>query len=466
MTSKNDQKVAVAYAHPSDLSSKFHTSLIRLLVLDAEGARVDGEKVGGRGRITRGGAHIPVHSGAQITKTRNRIVHDFLALEGIDWLWMVDADMTFDPDILERLIAAAHPTERPIVGGLCFAYMRDQPRKFWPTMYAYVPGTERLRRLTSYPADSLVPVAATGAACTLIHRSVLEQMQTRFPPPWPWYAETPFYEKNPDGSPDLSTGDAYSEDITFCLRAQAAGFPVYVHTGIRLGHVKEFEADEEGFLAESAMLAEANVPVLPTFVVIPVKKGEREEMTQRLVSSLAVPPDFIRCDDSDRLITEKWNDGLDWAASHGFEQYNVAVLNNDLEVPLEFLAQLEAGLRVSDDHWVSYPNVHDLDLAPGQPYPTSGEGQTMSGFAFMLRGEAGLRFDPQFEWWYSDTDLEFQVRAAGKQVVCVGGCFVNHLEPTRSTYENPDLLDIARQDEKRFAAKWNLDPATLFLARQ
>jgi hypothetical protein len=30
-----------------------------------------------------------------------------------------------------------------------------------------------------------------------------------------------------------------SEDITFCLRAGACGFPVYVHTGIEIGHMKE-----------------------------------------------------------------------------------------------------------------------------------------------------------------------------------------------------------------------------------
>src|SRR5437870_9399304 len=79
VTSKNDQKVAVAYAHPENVPAAFHASLLRLFVFDA---------TQGRGRVVAGGAHIPVLSGAQITKTRNRIVRDFLKLEGIDWLFM------------------------------------------------------------------------------------------------------------------------------------------------------------------------------------------------------------------------------------------------------------------------------------------------------------------------------------------------------------------------------------------
>jgi hypothetical protein len=28
------------------------------------------------------------------------------------------------------------------------------------------------------------------------------------------------------------------EDLTFCMRAAAAGLPIHVHTGIQVGHVK------------------------------------------------------------------------------------------------------------------------------------------------------------------------------------------------------------------------------------
>jgi GT2 family glycosyltransferase len=28
------------------------------------------------------------------------------------------------------------------------------------------------------------------------------------------------------------------EDLTFCLRAAAAGYPIHVHTGVQVGHMK------------------------------------------------------------------------------------------------------------------------------------------------------------------------------------------------------------------------------------
>jgi GT2 family glycosyltransferase len=88
----------------------------------------------------------------------------------------------------------------------------------------------------------------------------------------------------------------------------------------------------------------------------------------------------------------------------------------------------------------------------------------MSGWAFMLRGESGLRFDEQFEWWYGDSDLERQVRLAGKQTVCVGGCYANHLYPMLSS-KDPARLVQAKEDERRFAVKYGLDPTSLWLAQ-
>lgn len=484
MASKNEQRVVVAYPHPAELSSKFHLSILRLLMFDAYGTKTpDGQKIGGRARIGAGG-HFSLLSGAQITKSRNRIVRTFLELDGEpDWLFMIDADMEFDPDLVERLVSVAHPTERPIVGGLCFAYMRGLERKFWPTMYAWIPGTERLRRLTQYPADTLVPVAATGAACLLVHRSVFVEMGRRFPPPWPWFAETPFYERDEDGKPILETGDAYSEDITFCLRAQAAGFPIYVHTGIKIGHVKEFVADEKAFIAESEALRQACVPVLPTYAVVASK--DRPGMLETLRAQLEgqVTDSFIFDNGygdedvpalailaHDWPLHRMWNTGLDMAAqAAGGKPHNVLVVNDDVEVPNEFCAQLEAGLRAHDDHWIAYPNWRELDVEPGHVARTESDGmagQTMSGWAFMMRGETGLRFDERFSFWYGDTDLERQVREAGKFTVCVGGCFARHLDPLRSTLEDPERLAQAELDEKLFAEKWDVDPATLWLAQR
>ena len=449
MTSKNAQKVMLAVLHPvGEVSSRFYRSVVNLLAYDSRH----------HGRILHGGAHLDLSSGAQITTARNEVVKTFLATPGIDWLWLVDADMEFAADTLDRLVDSAHPEKRPIVGGLCFALMKGSEMEVVPTIYA--DGPTGLVRSLGYPPDRLVEVGATGAACLLIHRSALLKIAEYRPDAngpkmaelkWPWFAETLF--QGPHGQ------DAYSEDLTFCLRARLAGLPIHVDTAIKIGHQKPVVVDEAMFLAQPE-------PVLPqTYVVIPKKAGERDEMTANLVASLGGVP--ITVDDSDAALTEKWNDGMDKAAAAaGGAPHNVAILNNDLEVPPGFLEKLAAGLRQHRDHWIAYPNHHGADIPDGVAVPTRSEsmaGQTLSGWAFMVRGESGLRFDPQFRWWYSDADIQKQVEAAGKHVVCVGGVNAKHLEPTLST--RGDLLELARADERRFAKKWKLDPKSLFLAQ-
>jgi len=75
----------------------------------------------------------------------------------------------------------------------------------------------------------------------LVNHRVITEMHERFktlpdgrPNLFPWFVEGHVDHK----------GRALGEDIAFCIRAQALGFPVYVHTGIRFGHRKWAVLDE------------------------------------------------------------------------------------------------------------------------------------------------------------------------------------------------------------------------------
>ena len=439
LTPKKQQKVVAAYPHPSQVSARFHKSWDALRQYDFRGLQ----------RIADGGGHLPNSSGANVTNARNEIVAKFLDEHDADWLWFIDTDMVFPPDILDRLVESAHPRERPIMGALCFS-VQDGFRAC-PTLYTIRPDG-LAGRIYDYPAGAVMR-CLTGSGCLLIHRSALEQMRDRaFDPAYPWFQETRTHA--------LPIG----EDITFCIRAEAIGLPVHVDTRIKCGHEKTYVVDESVYEAQKlAGLGETPTPLkssVPTYAVIPSKN--RRAMLTRLVDQLAnqstaaivydngyQPPlegiesGMVRSA-HDWPLHKMWNAGLTDAEKIAKSPHNVLIINDDVEVAPDLVARLDAALRSGD-----------YDMA------VPGDGQ-MTGWCFMLRGEAGLRFDEQFEWWYGDTDMA--KRCEGR-VIAVPDAHAKHLDPMRSTLEDPVRLAQARADEERFAAKWDLDPSTLWLAR-
>jgi GT2 family glycosyltransferase len=168
-------------------------------------------------------------SGPNISTPRNLVVRDFLEDNLAPWLFMCDTDMWFPADTVDRLIAAADPVERPVVGALCWSL--DKGERF-PTMYELTTGPEgelALKRYSRWPEDGLQRVTATGAACLVMHRDALLTVEKAAKDPAaPWFRESGV------GAPLALMG----EDMTFCLRCAAAGVPVHVHTGVKAGHMK------------------------------------------------------------------------------------------------------------------------------------------------------------------------------------------------------------------------------------
>ena len=88
----------------------------------------------------------------------------------------------------------------------------------------------------SYTRDTLQECSATGAACTLIHRTVLEGIRDKFGPVW----------FDPITHPKGPT--TFGEDLSFCVRVAALGLPLYVDTSVKTTHDKGgVFLDEETF---------------------------------------------------------------------------------------------------------------------------------------------------------------------------------------------------------------------------
>lgn len=129
--------------------------------------------------------------------------------EGADWLLMIDDDMVFAPDLIDRLLA--HDVD--IVGALCL--QRAEP--YLPFCFdSDDDGILEPLDLRTYPLDGgLAEVAAVGTGAMLIRSSVFHRI------PQPWFTIT----------------EDSGEDILFCRAARAHGVPIHVDLSTPVGHM-------------------------------------------------------------------------------------------------------------------------------------------------------------------------------------------------------------------------------------
>lgn len=219
-------KVIVAYIHPGQTSSFFTTSLTNLIAFD-----------GGTSR------HIEnvwnEWSSANVSQSRNSLTQRFLDESSADWLLWIDADMSFDHTAIDDLLKTANPDTAPVVGGLCFGATLGQ---LFPTIYQMTEtadGRPTALRVKDYPLDEMVPCAATGAAFLLIHRRVIRAISDR-----KFNAAFPFFQEME------VAGQPAGEDLVFCFRAGACGFPIYVNTAVKTGHHKSVLYTHDMFQAQ------------------------------------------------------------------------------------------------------------------------------------------------------------------------------------------------------------------------
>lgn len=150
-----------------------------------------------------------------IHQGRNNLVRSALELKA-DWLLFLDADMTFPPDALMRLLA--HQKDM-----VCAFYNRRCPP--YTTVGALADPKATI------PLTGLVEASMAGCGLMLINMGVFRKL----PPPWFFWAFDPAAAK-PD-NPDGETG----EDVNFIIKARAAGFKLWCDLGLtfdeRTGHV-------------------------------------------------------------------------------------------------------------------------------------------------------------------------------------------------------------------------------------
>lgn len=292
--------VAVAYVHSNDVAYSWHHSMIEMVGYD----------LFNEARILRGG-WIAVRYGTDgLPDARNMAAKIFLDERKAEWLFWVDTDMGFAPDIVERLLEAADPVERPVVGALAFSYRETEPDGLggWrctptPTVFDWVKlddGQMGFAVRFDYAQNTLVQVAGTGSAAILIHRSVLERMREQYGPVW--------YDK----VPNTTSGQIVSEDLSMCLRAVAMQIPIHVHTGVRTTHQKTLWLAEDDYYGQVALTQMA--PSVPpateaTAVLVPVlgrPLNAAPFMTSLRASGADLAKVYVIADLDDTATREAW----------------------------------------------------------------------------------------------------------------------------------------------------------------
>lgn len=116
--------------------------------------------------------------GHLVDKTRNEAARAVMQNPNLQYLMFLDADMTFQPNLMALLLQTAYGTHpwADIVGGWC--PLRGKP--YLPTIDT---GTGTWEQTDAN--QGVMEVIRTGGACVLIKRHVFERME------WPWFGVRP-----------------------------------------------------------------------------------------------------------------------------------------------------------------------------------------------------------------------------------------------------------------------------------
>lgn len=144
---------------------------------------------------------------------RNQMVQEMLG----EYLWMVDTDHTFEPDIFARLVNAAKMFRLDVVSGL---YLKKQP-PYRPAAWKWNDDGGH-SELSDISMDNVLQVGAVGAGCLLVHRRVFDRIEKEM-------KEDPFSVRE--------FGVTTGEDFAFCKRLKMLNIPIGLVPWIQCRHL-------------------------------------------------------------------------------------------------------------------------------------------------------------------------------------------------------------------------------------
>ena len=148
--------------------------------------------------------------------SRNRLASRALDL-GATHVLFLDADMTFPAGLVEKLLDVGAPVSAALY------FKKAPPFTPVPSMLDVPEDPQLMRPITLPEPPGIVECDVVGMGATLIRREVFEKIEK------PWFA----YDIH-RRSGEMSV----TEDVTFCIKARAAGFRIACDTRITCGHLR------------------------------------------------------------------------------------------------------------------------------------------------------------------------------------------------------------------------------------
>jgi GT2 family glycosyltransferase len=162
---------------------------------------------------------IEYSAGLYVEENRNKLV-DLAKDQGADWLFQIDTDEKFQPNLLRQLMSSADVKERPIVFGLYSNVVRA-PQAVEGGYYCIdmiFREVENGEYMNINPPSDFSPfyVDAAGSGILLTHMSVFDKI------------EYPYFTVDYIRLTGKTRLQFMNEDISFCRKARLAGFKLLV----------------------------------------------------------------------------------------------------------------------------------------------------------------------------------------------------------------------------------------------
>lgn len=171
-----------------------------------------------------------ITEGTLVDVARNKLAVHAIENKCDRVLWL-DSDMVFPPDLLEAF-SKDIDEGRDFVGGLYFS--RREPMN--PVIYKDIKATEDEKGINpqitvyeDYPRNDIFKVSGIGFGAVLMTTQLLLAVGQTFGSPFERYS-------------------GFGEDLSFCLRVNQLGVPMWCDSRVKLGHVGHVEITEETYL--------------------------------------------------------------------------------------------------------------------------------------------------------------------------------------------------------------------------